>query len=205
MSRPSSPLPRPADRVRPRLHHVVLVAGHPGSGKSMLLHDIEAEHRPRGCRFVILDHMQDWLSGVPGRIVLREGTPEDAARVANANAPCTLVIDEAWWAFPWPGWNPERTPALTELLRVGRQPRPVPGHEFERYGPVSLLLSTQRPAEIAPAVRNLADRVYLGQFAGHAARDLEAVAAMAPSDPDIAKRVVALPQFSFLVRRGPGG
>lgn len=155
--------PRPLD-------HVVLICGFPGSGKTFMLQALEKRHRARGARFVVHDRMGHW-DELPGRRVVRAAEAEEAARVAVAEAPCTLVIDEAADAFPAHGWSPRRSPALNEVLKVGRQASAV--GPWRRPGPVSLVMACQRPANVTPDVKSFINRLFIGKFPATATRDVE--------------------------------
>jgi len=176
-----------------RLDHVVLIVAAPGAGKTFLLQKLEKRHRERGARFVVHDRLGHWLDA-PGRVRVR-GEPEEAARVAIREAPCTLIIDEASDAFPSSGWSPKLYPALQEVLRVGRQASA--DGPWRRAGPVSLLLTSQRPAEIHTCVRGMIDRLYVGGFPSTAVPDLEWIA-KALRDPTIIEKAPALPFGKFL-------
>lgn len=177
----------------PPLHGLVLIIGGRGSGKTTMLQDLEEKHRRacsfhpgHRCRFVVWDRLGHWQP-VPARKVVRSASPEEAARVAIASAPCTLVLDEVALAFP--AHNPPREgTALNEIVRVGRQACAV--GEFRRKGPVAILAAAQRPANVHPDLRGLVDRLYLMHMSATNTGDLDWVAKVA--GPDVAAR---LPQL----------
>lgn len=137
------------------LHGIVLVLGARGSGKTLLLQELEYRGRRDGARFV-RDRMGHW-STCPRRIVVRSDDVEEAAARAIAEAPCTLVVDEAALAIP-SDRPPPRGSAVSEILFTGRQARGV--GRWRRRGPVSLLAAAQRPATVHASLRGLLDRLY---------------------------------------------
>lgn len=159
------------------LDHVALVCGFPGSGKTFMLQKLEALHRPQGARFVVHDRLGHWEE-LPGRVVAKVAEPEEAARIAVAHAPCTLVLDEAALAFPAQGWSPKRSPALNEVLKVGRQAAAI--GEWRRPGPVSILMAAQRPANVHPDVKSFLNRIYIGKFPRTATTDLNWLHGVSP-------------------------
>lgn len=178
----------------PPLHGLVLILGGRGSGKTTALQHVEATHRPLGCRFVIYDRLGQW-SDARGRIVVREGTPEDAGRVAIEHAPCTLILDEAHLGYPVDA-PPRPGSALHEIALVGRQAAAY--GRWRRRGPVALLAASQRPAGIATNVRNLLDRLYLGRFPPTAIHDLRWVAE-ATQNEELARKLTTLRPGEFEV------
>lgn len=148
----------------PPLHGLVLILGTRGSGKTTLLQHLEDEHR-HACpwhpgnrtHFVIWDNMGQW-SPAPGRTIIDSLDPEDAAVAAIDLAPCVLLIDEIWDAYPSDNRPPDRS-ARNEIVRRGRQARAR--DPWRRPGPVGLIGATQRPAGTMPALRGLASRLYL--------------------------------------------
>lgn len=147
--------------MRRDLHGLVVVLGSRGSGKTTLAQVIERRQRARGRRFVVWDRLGHWEE-LPGRVVVRSSTPEEAARRAIAEAPCTLVLDEAHLAYPNVRPPAPTGSALLEILTTGRQAA-VAG-DWPRRGPVALLAMTQQPASLSTWLRGMADRVYLLHF-----------------------------------------
>lgn len=151
------------------MHHVVLICGAPGTGKTFFLQRLVELNSSARRRWVFFDLLGYWRPQ-RRRTVIRSGSPEEAARAAIEQAPCTLVIDECALAYPQPGWSPQRCPALNEVLKVGRQASA--GGPWARPGPVSLLLTTQRPANVHVDVKSMLQRLYVGGFPSTAATDI---------------------------------
>lgn len=151
------------------IHGLVLVLGGRGSGKTTLLQAIVERWRKRGCTFVVWDRLGHWEKK-PGLTVVATSNPEDVALEAIRLAPTTLVLDEVHLAFPASGWSPKKTPALNEIVKVGRQAAAV--GPYARKGPVALIGAAQRPANVHPDLKGLVDRVIYGRFSDTATTDL---------------------------------
>lgn len=165
--------PPPPELVGPPpLDGIVLVLGERGSGKTLLLQELEARARARACKFVVWDRMGHWKE-LPRRIVVRCDDVEEAAARAIAEAPCTLLVDEAALAIP-SDRPPPAGSAMREILLTGRQARGV--GKWRRQGPVALIAAAQRPALVHPNLRSLVDVLYLGRFSAAATLDLEWIA-----------------------------
>lgn len=179
--------------MRRDLHGLIVVLGARGSGKTTLVQVIERRQRARGRRFVVWDRLGHWEEA-PGRVIVPDGLPELAAQRAIAEAPCTLVLDEAHLAFPNVRPPAPTGSALLEILTTGRQA--AARGAWPRRGPVSLIAMTQQPASLSTWLRGMADRVYLMHFP---AQDRPAIEWIERGyGRDVAVRATQLDRFQFV-------
>ncbi len=126
-----------------------LYLGDRGSGKSRLMRHVAREAASRNRIVLVHDIMGDWLKWgpYPDSIIVRADlNAENMAKLAIANAPCTLVYDEIRDALPLGGGG---SPTALDIVTYGRH-----------YN-VTLMGSTQRPALVNNSLRALITQAFV--------------------------------------------
>lgn len=117
--------------------------------------------------YIVHDPAGDWSrwGPYPRGVYIESRTAEDCAALALANAPCTLVLDEARWLYP-SGYH--ASGPAGEILTIGR------------HLEIALMAGSQRPALLTTTLQAAATQICF--FRLHLARDLQWCAEYLP-DP----------------------
>lgn len=185
--------------------HVACVLGEPGSGKTTILERIVERGLARQVPFVIDDQFGHWTAR-RGRVIRPrpglwittfaegEAFAAHALGIARRLGGVTALLDEGGDYFPQGGARLPEGSALREIVRKGRQSKAL--EPWARRGPVSLVVSAQRPVMIHPEVRAAAGVFILLRM--HERLDLDWVAETPGLGSKIAARLPSLPTFGYV-------